>query len=689
MEKYDFNKFVDKFIDDSHNLLNELEGHLLELEQNASNQEHIESVFRAMHTLKGIGSMFGFTAISEFTHHLETIYDRIREGLLVPDSAIFELTFASVDHIRNLLADQNIKDPALALRHSKLSKQIEGITASKPLIDLSQTQQATVQKKSVDPTRVITWYIQFFCTEELVKRAVNIIYIFQDLAKLGTYSVFKHSQEVNDILDNEKEVWGILLTTNVPLSDVEEVFMFVADNVMIVRSPEEPVASINQNNNEADPGQSLSIFELAKSIGAEIEKNEESLDKERTETNQRELLRPSLKSPRISVGTDKLDKLMYLVSELFTTRSELVTATRNADMSRIKLAVEKIDKLSSQFRNNALSIRLVPLRELTLKFKRLIRDLSNQLGKNIDFEVLGDETELDKNLVDSLADPFMHIVRNCIDHGIENPEIRKAKNKPNNGVIRFVASQSGNYIYIQISDDGNGIDTEHIRKKAIEKGFIQPNAILTERELLELIFLPGFSTAESLTQVSGRGVGMDVVKRAITNLRGSIEIETEKDKGTTFTIKLQQTIAIMDTLLIRAGSMHFTILLEEVEICELENHQSLANKQNNHLTIAGDLIPFVSLRDAFAMKGEAPETVRIIVIKRQNTRFALIADSIIGQNQAVIKPLESILQHKDYLSGASIMGDGNIAFMLDTQKLMELTERNGKLKNNQIYKSTI
>lgn len=688
MEKYDFNKFVDKFIDDSHNLLNELEGHLLELEQNASSQEHIEAVFRAMHTLKGIGSMFGFSAISEFTHHLETIYDRIREGLLKIDAAIFEVTFASVDHLRNLLADQHIKNPVLAVRHSELTRQIENISSSKPLLQPAPEKKALVEKRNDDPERVITWYIQFFCTEELVKRAVNIIYIFQDLAKLGTYSVFRHSEAVHESLDNEQEVWGILLTTQAQLSDIEEVFMFVSDNVTIVRSPEEP-GIIAADLEEGDTAsQSVSIFELAKSIGAEIEKNEEATEREKPENNQRDLLRPSLKAPRISVGTDKLDKLMYLVSELFTTRSELVTATRNADLTRIKIAVEKIDKLSSQFRNNALSIRLVPLRELTLKFKRLIRDLSNQLGKNIDFEVLGDETELDKNLVDSLADPFMHIIRNCIDHGIESPEIREASGKSNNGTIRFTASQSGNYIYIQISDDGQGIDKEYIRSKAIQKRFIQPGAQLTDRELVDLIFLPGFSTAENLTQVSGRGVGMDVVKRTIANLRGSIEIDTEKGKGTTFTIKLQQTIAIMDTLLIRAGKMHFTIILEEVEICGLESHHNLVDRQNNHLKIADELVPFVSLREAFDIEGEAPDTERIIVIKRQNLRFAVVADSIIGQNQAVIKPLGSVLQHKEYLSGASIMGDGNIAFMLDTQKLIEITKTE-KYINNRIYESTI
>lgn len=671
MEKYDYNKFADKFIDDAHNLLNELEGKLLELEQDTSNQELIEAVFRAMHTLKGIGSMFGFTIISEYTHHLETIYDKIREGLLIINLPIFEVTFASVDHIRNLLADQHLVNPSLAAHHAALTFQIEKLSET---MDVMVPDQAAL-KKAEPAAQSNTWYIQFICSEDFIKRAINIAFIFQDLAKIGEFSIFKHSPEIQDKLNEQDEVWGIRLTTHATYSEIEEVFMFVSDYVKIIRSSKPTVTSNADHADINDKSQFLSIIDMAIDLGSETDEVKVEPTNSETEVKERELLRPSLKIPRISVGTDKLDKLMYLVSELFTTRSELVTATHHSDMARIKVAVEKIDKLSSQFRNNALSIRLVPLRELSLKFKRLIRDLSNQLGKNIDFEVIGDETELDKNLVDSLADPFLHIIRNCVDHGIESPDVRRANNKSENGIIRFVASQSGNYIYIRISDDGKGIDKDVIRNKAIEKGLIQPNANLNDRELYDLLFLPGFSTAENLTQVSGRGVGMDVVKRAITNLRGSVEIETEKGKGTTFTIKLQQTIAIMDTLLIRSGKMYFAIILEEVEVCELESHQTLVDRQNDQLEIAGDLIPFISMRQAFTIAGEAPETERIIVIKRQNLRFAIVADSIIGQYQAVIKPLGSVLKHKEYLSGASIMGDGNIAFMLDTQKLSTIINK--------------
>lgn len=458
-------------------------------------------------------------------------------------------------------------------------------------------------------------------------------------------------------------MWGIILNSSCSYAEIEEVFMFVADHVRIIR--------LNDEIHTISEGRTLegSINDLANEFG--YEKNNEDLVV-KVETGDKPAIQAAHKIPRISVGADKLDKLMYLVSELFTTRSELLMATRTSDLARIKIAVEKVDKLSAQFRKSALSIRLVPLRELSLKFKRLIRDLSKQLSKDIDFEVKGDDTELDKNLVDSLADPLMHLIRNCIDHGIETPDERKILGKTSAGVIRFNAYQSGNYIYIQVSDDGKGIDLNSIREKAIQKKMIIPGTNPSDKELLELIFMPGFSTAQSLTQVSGRGVGMDVVKRTISDLRGTIDLETENGKGTTFTLKLQQTISIMDTLLVQTGTTHFTIILEEVEICGLETHQKLTERQNSHVELSGELLPYISLREAFSIDCPQPETERFIVIRRQNSRFAIIADTIIGQYQAVIKPLDSVLKTKDYLSGASIMGDGNIAFMLDTSKLSKI-----------------
>lgn len=676
MDINDLKIFIEKFRDDSHNLLNDLEEKLLELEKNTGNQELIEAVFRAMHTLKGVGAMYGFNTISEYTHLLEGIYDKIREGMLDLSKDIFNVTLTSVDHIRNLLTEQELKNPVVIAQHKNLVSTIEQILAEKnqQLSKFSVSGEKVRKKKKSD---LNSWYIQFVCSEELIYRCINIIFIFQDLAKLGTYKMSKLSAPVMTEDGNYEETWGIILSTESGYDEIEEVFIFITEFVKIIKAADQDLLDadiLNQLNCEEVP-EKQSIYDIAQKLGESIEeggtiKQESPSDNQTDKTPAKQLNNIS----RISVRSDKLDKLMFLVSELFTTKSELQIASNKGDLNHVKTAVEKIEKLAGQFRNNALSIRLVPLKELTLKFKRLIRDLSQQLNKKIEFDIQGDDTELDKNLVDNLADSFMHLIRNCIDHGIESPEIRLKKGKPEFGAIRFSAFQSGNFIFIQISDDGNGIDVDYIKSKAIEKGFIQANTQLSERELLDLIFLPGFSTAESLTQISGRGVGMDVVKRSITDLRGSVEVETEKGQGTSFTIKLQQTISIMDTLLIKVENTFFTIILEEVEICGLEKHEVLFSKNNSHWQLENELIPFVYLREAFKLKGTPPSSEKIVVVRKQSKRYAIVADDIIGQYQAVLKPIGQIFKNQEYISGASVMGDGNIALMLDTNKLSSYKE---------------
>jgi two-component system chemotaxis sensor kinase CheA len=266
----------------------------------------------------------------------------------------------------------------------------------------------------------------------------------------------------------------------------------------------------------------------------------------------------------------------------------------------------------------------------------------------------------------------MHLIRNCIDHGIEMPEKRKENGKEDTGTIFLNAYESGNNVYIQVGDDGVGIDTDYVYKKAIDQNFIQPGTQLSEEEIFELIFLPGFSTAQSLSEVSGRGVGMDIVRKKIQGIRGEVLVQSTKGKGTVFTIKLQQTISIIDTLLIRSDSSIFAIPIEDVESCELEEHIVIFSRQSRLIEFGGELIPFVYLRDKFSSNTEIPEKEKLIIINKQNKKYAIVADLIIGQHQAVIKPLSNTFNDITFLSGASILGDGSIALLLDTEKLKEL-----------------
>jgi two-component system chemotaxis sensor kinase CheA len=308
---------------------------------------------------------------------------------------------------------------------------------------------------------------------------------------------------------------------------------------------------------------------------------------------------------------------------------------------------------------------------MLLKFQRMIRDLSNQLGKKVVFSIKGEDTELDKNIVDVIAEPIMHLIRNCIDHGLEIPEKRIENGKNDAGIIFFNAYESGNNVFIQVGDDGVGIDTEYVYKKAIDQNFIQPGTQLNEDEIFELIFLPGFSTAQSLSEVSGRGVGMDIVRKKIQDIRGEVLVQSTKGKGTVFTIKLQQTISIIDTLLIKSDGSTFAIPIDDIESCDLEEHDLIFRRQNRLIAYCGELIPFIYLREKFSSHTAIPEKEKLIIINKQNKKYAIVADLIIGQHQAVIKPLSKTFSNIPFLSGASFLGDGSIALLLDTDKLRE------------------
>jgi two-component system, chemotaxis family, sensor kinase CheA len=669
MAGVDFNHFVEKFKDDSYKLLDELEEKLLELETDSTNMSLIESVFRTMHTLKGVGGMFGYDTISNYTHYLEDIYDKIRNNKLLLSKEIFNVTFSSVDHLRNLLEDRELSDANLQLQHKSLIAQIEKLIGGSTSIPGNKI-SSDKETENLNVKTNATWYIHFKCSEELIFRGVNIIYLFEDLAKLGNFTIEK-IETPDDYNTYTGETWGVYLVTESDLNEIENIFDFVSDNVKILKIYGENLLSAESQSEINNASKQKSIFEAAQEMGEENGTGK-SPDKLADQKSQDSLpVNKQNTISRISVGSDKLDKLMYLVSELFTTKSELIMATDAHDWGRVKMAAEKVEKLSNQFRNNALNIRLVPLKDLTQKFKRLIRDLSQSLNKKIEFVAVGDDTELDKNMVDALSDPFMHIIRNCIDHGIETPDVRLEKGKPESGTIKFIASQSGNYIKIQISDDGKGINANYIKRKAIEKNFISPDINLTEQEILELIFLPGFSTAESLSQVSGRGVGMDVVKKAITDLRGLIQIETQVDKGSSFSVRIQQSFSIMDTLLIKTGKTYFIIHVEDIEFCGIETHSQLFSKMNDFWQYGHELLPFVYLRSVFNIPGNAPEIEKIVVIKKQNQRFAIITDEIIGQYQAVLKPIGEIIKVQECITGASVIGDGNIALMLDIEKLSQ------------------
>lgn len=369
---------------------------------------------------------------------------------------------------------------------------------------------------------------------------------------------------------------------------------------------------------------------------------------------------------------DRLDTLVNLVGELVTVQARLSQMAALQNQPEIIAIAEEVERLTENLRDNAMNIRMVPIGTTFNKFKRMVRDLAEELGKNVVLETVGAETELDKTVIERLNDPLIHLIRNSVDHGIEEPDIREAKGKPRHGTVRISATHSGAFVLIRITDDGAGLDREAIHNKAVAKGLISPDVEFSEKDIFALIFTPGFSTAEKLTNISGRGVGMDVVKRNIEALRGSIEIESRKGAGTVITLKLPLTLAIIDGLLVKVGEGQFVIPLPIVQECvELTPVEKAGSNGRDLAHVRGEIVPYIRLRERFLIKGQAPQIEQIIITGACTGKVGLVVDQVIGERQTVIKNLGKLFQYVEDISGATILGDGKVALILDVPKLVE------------------
>lgn len=693
----DLSKFIQKFVDEAYDIINNLEASMLDLEKNPTDNAIINEAFRAMHTLKGVSGMYDFKMITKITHELEHIYDLIREQQLKVNKDIINLTLSTCDHIRNLLIDHKQSDKNNILTHKKLMNRISAIMSENDNEDKKPLTSTYFEQIS----KCATYNILFYPDESLIFRSVNLVKIFGELFEMGQYEVYKPG------FIQENEWWSIFLATDKPYDDIEEALMFILDECKIIKISDgnilrkkidatkyktqeslEDIIIPAENKSEASDTKKP---KLKPELKNNTDENELGEDDKTTDILQSSKIQDkadalvstqSIKkhlSKRISVDSDKLDTLMFLVSELVTANSQLNLSTKDEIFDTIRPYLEKIGSLSKQFRDNALEIRLVSLNELFARYNRMVRDISVKLGKDVEFITEGTDNELDKNTIDAIADPMMHLIRNCVDHGIETPEIRKKKGKPALAKVKVSSFHSGNYAYLKIEDDGAGINAARVKEKAIDKGLIAPDVNLTQQEIFDLIFLPGFSTAKQVSDVSGRGVGLDVVKKQISEIGGDIEIESEKDRGTTFTIKLSQSIAIIETMLVRTGNSYFMVPINDVEIC-VHVHQEQLNYHKNRPSIELDsrLIPYISLRETFNLNGTHQEKQKAVVLNNENKSLAIIIDDIIGEHQAVLKSMGKKLTKNRLLTAGSLLADGNIAYQIDVKELFKQTLNNDK-----------
>ncbi len=673
-------EFKKKFIEDAKELVSELENNLLALEKKRNDKQIIESVFRGMHTLKGTAGMYGFDNVGKLTHSLENIYDEIRAGKLILDNEILQHSFTGVDLVNFLLNSDD-----------KLNQEMKNEFMI--IINFSST-ESLENYNSLEEIKLNTnhsthfFHVLFNPAKETFKRGVNIQATLDELEEIGNYylHVIKTDLPTLDTIKTDELYlkWEIIISAE-SKENIEDVFMFFLDDEYTIIELDD-ISRLNKSkqlkeslDNIYDPKDFSErvnfISEILKKLSVQNEpaKNLSVEEKNREESFNRinQFLTKSSIQDSVRVPSAKLDELMNLVSELVILGSRLELQHELKNYSEMDDLVENLNKISRSFRDNVLNIRLVPLNSIMVRLNRLVHDLAKDLDKKINFVVEGSETELDKTIINNLEGPLMHIIRNCIDHGVESKEDRIKKGKSSEGIVRFIAFYSGTNVFIQVQDDGKGIDPEMIRKTAIEKGFIEANEKLSKKEIYNLIFLPGFTTAKKVTEISGRGVGLDVVRQNIADIRGEIEIDSEIDLGTSVTLKLPLTLSIIDSLLVLISNQPFIIPLSFIDSCEIVSKEKKITKIQNNYEYNGKLIPLVNMSEVLSLpKTDNPKS-RITVIQYSDKFYALEVDKIIGEHQAVIKPLGSLFENSHQFSGATILGDGNLAFIIDIIKLVK------------------
>jgi two-component system chemotaxis sensor kinase CheA len=683
------------FIEEMIELLGDLEQTLLELEERMNDKELIAKVFRALHTVKGSAGMFGYDQMSQFTHNIENVYDYIRNGDLLISHHIIDLTLQARDQLIIMLQldydvhdSLNAKAQEIVTAFGDLIKQFKG-EDSAPKLQTVPMHEAPAPVTLEANAQLQTYLIHFRPPRDIFKNGTNPTALLDELSKLGSALIIPSVDEVPilEFLDAEDFFisWDILLQTNQGRDAIADIFIFVDDGHTIeIKEYHTPVAPLKDSDfNELQsiieqkaPESCHNFEELLQMAFSELEPVVSVQDKIIPVNAIRKEMQDKQHGPdtvtSLRVSTEKLDELVNLVSELVTIQARLGQIASMSGDTTVVMISEEVERITWALRDSALNIRMLPIGTTFSKFKRLVRDLSHSLGKEVDLATLGAETELDKTVIEKLSDPLIHIIRNSIDHGIESPEERVKAGKPAAGTIHLSASQSGGTVLISIRDDGAGINKESVRRKAIVTGLINENQEVTDTELYALLFAPGFSTAKSVTNVSGRGVGMDVVKRAIESLRGSVSIESKEHIGTTVLLKLPLTLAIIDGLLVCIDSEKFVLPLSSVEECvELLQQDIERAHGRNIINIRGEIIPYINLRRRFSLNQSIPEIQQVVIAGIDGVRVGFLVDKVIGQHQTVLKTLGRAYKNLEGISGATILGDGSVALILDIAKLAE------------------
>ncbi|MBU0485279.1 MAG: chemotaxis protein CheA [Proteobacteria bacterium] len=688
-------EYAEVFREEAVELLEELESGLLELEKDPKDLKLVGRVFRAMHTIKGSGAMFGFDDIANFTHHVETALDLVREGTVPVSKELIDLTLNSRDHISALLAAATGGEAADPERGREIIAALQAITSgASGKSGKSEIKKAPAAEEKTEG-KLTHYRIHLQPEKVFFDDGGDVEQILGELRKFGECTVFIH-QAADESAEDAESVWEILLTTKHDENSVRDVFIFAESSCKVVITPlaqegksdfleHRKLGEILVARGEIDQDDLLKVLSAQKPLGEMLvdahlvsRTKVEAALAEQNLVNKQIAVKSGKGVDSIRVASDKLDRLINLVGEMVVTQARLTDVSALlGDMPALVEPVEEVERLTTELRDCVLNIRMLPIGTTFSKFRRLVRDLSAELGKEVQMETEGAETELDKNVIDQLGDPLVHLIRNCLDHGIEKPEVRIAAGKPAQGTIKLAASHSGANVVIEVSDDGRGLDVAQIKQKGIEKGLIKVDEEISDLDILNIIFAPGLSTATEVTSVSGRGVGMDVVKNTIEDLKGSVHIsKSVPGQGTTIMIMLPLTLAIIDGLLVKVSNTHFVLPLGQVEECVELSQDDIDHFHGRHvLSVRDQLVPYVRLRDFFEIGGERPELEQMVIVHNNGLRNGLVLDDVIGEHQTVLKSLGWAYRNAAGLSGATILGNGEVALIIDVPRVIKCAQQ--------------
>jgi two-component system chemotaxis sensor kinase CheA len=699
----DLSQFIPTFLEESFEGLEVMESSLLNLEQ--GDNESINSIFRAAHSIKGGAGTFGFEGVTEFTHLVETLLDEMRDGRRKIEQNDIELLLESVDCMRLLI--EAIRDE-IECDHVKIEQ-------TSKLLSIALNEQETIvenpnkplnkddfgvnQNQSIVQSK---WHIEFIPEHHLVQTGNDPLLLFSALADLGELDVLASTKELPLLIDIDPEElylsWQLTLISSANEDEITEIFEWVEDECKLTLKQE-----IIQSANFIDSESEIAEVDNEKSeVSTSIEESDIPVNQvvsSPNAANKTNTDKPTSKGKvdvgSIRVGVDKVDSLINLVGELVITQSMLSELGNDFDLSKVERLTSGLEQLlqnTKELQESVMRIRMLPISFAFNRFPRLIHDLSKKTGKEIELILKGEQTELDKTVMEQIGDPLVHLVRNAVDHGIEPAEERVANGKSEKGTITLNAYHQGGNIVIEINDDGGGIDRKAVFSKALEKGIVDENSTLTDSQVFDLIFEPGFSTAVEVSDISGRGVGMDVVKKNIQALGGRIQVESQPNIGSTFKVYLPLTLAILDGQLVKVGTETYIIPLITI-VESLQAKPELINRVSGDMILyrlREDNVPVIPISQLFniSAKSHEVENALLVVVEADGQKVGLMVDDLLAQQQVVIKSLKDNYQQVEGISGATILGDGSVAMILDVVGMIDMALSNAnKIQQTRTIKS--